>query len=172
MESVTRLIGNLERNGLEVTSVRPIDHAYQIRLACGVIINVYKTGTVLVQGKLDARGKTHRVYLLQKLLPAGTTFPPSMLPEVQTMPLVRDLNGNYVDAESHWYGRDDGRTIETESPIVVEVSATRLPDPSLTKSKSVGQPVPNLLEYKPPVHRSKAASTAIVKRSHSPRNQF
>ena len=62
MELINRLIVNLERNGLEVTSVRPIEHAIQIRLYCGVIINVYKPGKVLVQGKLDAHGKTHRVW--------------------------------------------------------------------------------------------------------------
>jgi len=135
MELINRLIANLERNGLEVTSARPIEHAIQIRLDCGVIINVYKTGKVLVQGKLDPRGKAHRVYLLQKLLPAGTTFPPSMVPMVKTKPLVRDFDGNFVDAESHLYGRDDGRTIEMEEPKPKPALA-RLPTPSV-KPKEV-----------------------------------
>ena len=144
MESINRLIVNLERSGLEVTSVRPIDHAYQIRLECGVIINVYRTGKVLVQGKLDPRCKTHCVYLLQKLLPAGTTFPPSMVPEVKTKPLFRDFDGNYVDAESHWYGNFDGRTIETEEPKP-KTSLVRLPMPS-AKPKAVGLRGRNLLD--------------------------
>ena len=144
MESIERLTVNLERSGLEVMSVRPIDHACQIRLECGVIINVYKTGKVLVQGKLDPRGMTERVYLLQKLLPAGTTFPPSMVPKIKAMPLVRDFDGCYVDAESHWYGHDDGRTIEMEAPKP-KTSLARLPMPAV-KPKAVGLRGRNLLD--------------------------
>ena len=144
MESINRLIVDLVRSGMDVTSARPIDHAYQIRLDCGVIINVYRTGKVLVQGKLDPRGMTERVHLLQKLLPAGTTFPPSMVPEVKTKPLVRDFDGNYIDAESHWYGRDDVHTIEMEEPKPKPALA-RLPMPS-AKPKVGGLRGRNLLD--------------------------
>lgn len=108
MESINRLASHLQKSGLEVTSVLAIEYGCQIRLECGAIINVYKTGKVLVQGKLDPRGKAQRVHLLQQLLPAGTKFPPSMVPEVKSRPLIRDRDGYYIDAEGPRYTNDDG----------------------------------------------------------------
>ena len=108
MESINRLASHLQNRGLEVTSVLVIEYGCQIRLECGAIINVYKTGKVLVQGKLDPRGKAQRVHLLQQLLPTGTKFPPSMVPEVKSKPLIRNSDGYYIDAEGPWYANDDG----------------------------------------------------------------
>lgn len=108
MESINRFANRLEKSGLQVISVRTIEYGYQIRLECGAIINVYKTGKVLVQGKLDHRGKAQHVYLLQQLLPTGTKFPPSMVPEVKFKPLIRDRDGYYVDAEGPWYANSGG----------------------------------------------------------------
>lgn len=144
MQTIGELVAQLRRHRLEVMSVREIEHAFQIRLECGVIINVYRTGKVLVQGKLDQRGMTERVYVLQKLLPAGTTFPPSMVPKIMAKPLVRDFDGSYVDAESHWYEEDNGLTIEMEAPKP-KTALARLPMPS-AKPKAVGLRGRNLLD--------------------------
>ncbi len=107
MESINRLASHLQNSGLEITSVHTIEYGCQIRLECGAIINVYKTGKVLVQGKLDPRGKAQRVHLLQQLLPTGTKFPPSMVPEVKSRPLILDRDGYYIDSEGPWVTNDD-----------------------------------------------------------------
>lgn len=145
MESINHLASHLQKNGLEVTSVLAIDYGNQIRLECGVIINAYRTGKVLVQGKLDARGKAQRVHLLQHLLPAGTKFPPSMVPQVDAKPLVRHRDGYYVDANNPCHENYDGRTVEWEPPTRHNVSATRLLGSSV-KPKDVGPLNQNLLE--------------------------
>jgi hypothetical protein len=78
MNHAIQLANRLHRVGLFVDTCTEIDYGYQIRLECGAIINVYSTGKVVVQGKLDPRGKTERVSLLHEILPANTKFPPSM----------------------------------------------------------------------------------------------
>jgi hypothetical protein len=78
MNQAIQLANRLHRVGLFVETCVEIDYGFQIRLECGAIINLYSTGKVVVQGKLDARGKTQRVSLLHQLLPANTSFPPSM----------------------------------------------------------------------------------------------
>jgi hypothetical protein len=72
--SVSKILQNLHGSGLVITSAEPISCATQIRLACGAVINVFTTGTVVVQGSVDKRFRQRLLHLLQQVLPANTTW--------------------------------------------------------------------------------------------------
>ena len=144
METTYRLAGRLEKSGLDITSVFAIENADQIRLECGAIINLFYTGTVVVQGKLSLRDTRWVVHLLQKLLPPETRFPPSMVPKIKAKPLIRDFDGNYVEADGPWFTADDGCTIEMEA-LKPKTAFARLPTP-LVKANEVGQRRRDLLD--------------------------
>ncbi len=59
---------------LAVISVKDIDYGRQMRLRCGVVINIYDTGTVLVQGKLLPTLRNEVITMLKKLLPPTTRW--------------------------------------------------------------------------------------------------
>lgn len=60
--------------GIFVDSVDEIDHGQQMRLGCGAIVNVYDSGTVLVQGKLSPRGGEETLAKLKQVLPPDTRW--------------------------------------------------------------------------------------------------
>ena len=64
----------LATNGFPIKTVERIAYGRQIRLACGIVINVYDKGTVLVQGKVDQAIRMKALDLLQRLLPADTRW--------------------------------------------------------------------------------------------------
>ncbi len=59
---------------LAIDSIRYIKFGRQIRLACGLVINIYDTGTVLVQGKLQPQSSAAVLYLLKEILPQNTRW--------------------------------------------------------------------------------------------------
>ena len=48
----------LADNDYEILSERIIQHGYQIKTTTGVVINMYKTGTILLQGQKDDKLKS------------------------------------------------------------------------------------------------------------------
>ena len=64
----------LAENGFFIKSVERIAYGRQIRLTCGIVINAYDKGTVLVQGKVDQVARMKALDLLQRLLPADTRW--------------------------------------------------------------------------------------------------
>lgn len=135
MNHAIQLANRLHRVGLFVDTCTEIDYGYQIRLICGAIINVYSSGKVVVQGKLDPRGKTERVSLLHEILPASTVFPKSMA--------ARNLfDPNAVDALAGGLHPSD----------LIDVAAVEVVGPNqFTASGSKNEPIscpPQLLELK------------------------
>jgi len=99
MNQATHINSNLLASGLPITSHSQIEHGHQIRLACGAIINVFDTGTVLVQGKLHPFRKTENLALLKRALPPEAKWPASMLANTMTKTLVIGLDGCYVERQ-------------------------------------------------------------------------
>lgn len=114
MTFVYEIANRLHKFGLKVISAREIDYCHQIHLECGAIINAYVTGKVVVQGKLDPRGKAEHVARLLKALPSHTKFPPSMVPAGATKSLVRGPDGYFVDSESRWHAADGALRIAVD----------------------------------------------------------
>ncbi len=106
MTFVYEVENRLKKFGLKVNSAHQMDYCHQFRLACGAIINAYPNGKVVVQGKLDPRGKAEHVARLQNALPSHTKFPLSMVSEDSTHSLVREPEGYFVDSESRCNARD------------------------------------------------------------------
>lgn len=114
MPLVYEIESRLRNSGLKVISTHEIDYGHQIRLECGAIINVYTTGKVLVQGKLDPRCKVEFVARLLKALPSHTKFPPSMVLEDATNTSVRGPDRYFVDSESRWNAPDEAQRISVD----------------------------------------------------------
>ena len=57
-----------------INSVNKIEHGWQIRLGCGAIVNVYNSGTVLVQGKLIPECREESLLTLKAALPPETRW--------------------------------------------------------------------------------------------------
>ncbi len=57
-----------------IRSVKPISHGVQIRLGCGAYVNVYNSGTVMVQGSLIASCRDESMEFLKRALPANTKW--------------------------------------------------------------------------------------------------
>jgi hypothetical protein len=55
-------------------TVRDIDHGRQYCLSCGVVVNFYATGTVMVQGKLHPAVRDSVLSALKQILPANTRW--------------------------------------------------------------------------------------------------
>ena len=106
MTFASEIENRLHRFGLKVIAKHELDYCYQFRLVCGAIINAYGTGKVVVQGKLDPRGKVEFVARLLKALPSNTKFPPSMVPENATNSSVRGADRHFVDSENRWNAPD------------------------------------------------------------------
>lgn len=114
MTFVYEIENRLRRFGLKVISDREMDYFHQFRLVSGAIINAYFNGKVVVQGKLDPRGKAEQVARLLKALPSHTKFPPSMVPEDATKSLVREPDDYFVDGESRWNAADKAQRIAVD----------------------------------------------------------
>ena len=114
MTFASEIENRLHRFGLKVIAKHELDYCYQFRLVCGAIINAYGTGKVVVQGKLDPRGKVEFVARLLKALPSNTKFPPSMVPENATNSSVRGADRHFVDSENRWNSPDGEQCIAEE----------------------------------------------------------
>ena len=64
----------LRQLDFHIASVSKIDHGQQIRLGCGAIVNVYNSGTVLVQGKLIPECREESLLTLKLALPSITRW--------------------------------------------------------------------------------------------------
>lgn len=64
----------LFNSGLSISRINPIPFGMQLRLGCGVVINVFDSGCVFVQGKV--RHATPQLILntLKQLLPQDTRW--------------------------------------------------------------------------------------------------
>lgn len=62
------------RQYLDVESVREIDHGQQYRLSCGLVMNIYSTGTIMVQGRLPPGIRDSVLSALKIRLPANTRW--------------------------------------------------------------------------------------------------
>ena len=60
--------------GIFVDSVVEIDYGQQIRLGWGAVVNIYDSGTVLVQGKLSPRGGENTLATLKQVLPPDSRW--------------------------------------------------------------------------------------------------
>lgn len=74
MNIAMKIEAQLLHAGIFVDSVVEIDHGQQIRLGCGAIVNIYDSGTVLVQGKLSPRGGESTLAKLKKVLPPDSRW--------------------------------------------------------------------------------------------------
>lgn len=123
---------SLQKSGLKVNTAYQLDYCHQFRLACGAIINAYPNGKVVVQGKLDPRGKAEHVARLQNALPSHTKFPLSMVPEDSTTSLVREPDHYFVGSERKWNAEDGAQ----RNPV----------DPSHSSHSQALKVVPNLVQ--------------------------
>ena len=57
-----------------IVCTKEIDYGQQIRLDCGVVINIYDKGTVLVQGRIHGQRCDELVGLLKIILPSDTRW--------------------------------------------------------------------------------------------------
>jgi hypothetical protein len=55
-----------------IDDVKPISHGVQICLSCGAFVSIFKTGNVLLQGKLPRANYANTKALLLDALPANT----------------------------------------------------------------------------------------------------
>jgi hypothetical protein len=63
------------RSGFQVQEHDPIPYGYKIRLGCKVVITLYESGTILVQGNYDFdRFGSSRFQLLTRILPLSTKW--------------------------------------------------------------------------------------------------
>jgi hypothetical protein len=131
MTFVSEIENRLHKYGLKVISDREMDYCHQFRLVSGAIINAYFNGKVVVQGKLDPRGKAEQVARLLKALPSHTKFPPSMVAEDATNSLMRGPDDYFADGESRWNAADKGQRIAV--------------DPSHSSQSRALKVVPNLV---------------------------
>lgn len=63
----------LRRNGFHILDIKPIQHGTQIRLLEGVIINIYRTPKILVQGKSVFESPEKLKEQLEYVLPSRIT---------------------------------------------------------------------------------------------------
>ena len=64
----------LRQLDFHIASNSKIEHGWQIRLGCGAIVNVYNSGTVLVQGKLIPECREESLLTLKLALPPITRW--------------------------------------------------------------------------------------------------
>ena len=71
---VKRIMRRLRQEDFAILDWRKIPYGHQIRLGCGAAINVYSSGTVLIQGKLIESVRDESLALLKKILPTTTKW--------------------------------------------------------------------------------------------------
>lgn len=113
MHRADQLANRIHKVGLKVMSAHEIEYGHQIRLECGAIVNLFTSGSVTVQGKLDPRTKVATVYLLQQILPSHAVFPPSMVPKVKTKSMTSVPDGFVDDHEPRWFAPTARPSIES-----------------------------------------------------------
>lgn len=64
-----RILTSLKARDFQVLKTDVQTHLVRIRLRCGAVVSVYKTGTVLTQGRIRGCGAEGAAALLQSLLP-------------------------------------------------------------------------------------------------------
>ncbi len=69
-----RVLINLGREGVGVQEVTQHDYHAVIRLSCGPVISVYRTGKVLVQGKLSWSVGIETKEAIERSLPQSTVW--------------------------------------------------------------------------------------------------
>lgn len=65
---------SLIEGGIEVCEVVPISYGQQIKLECGLRVNVYTTGKVFVQGKLNYSYTSSTLDEIKEILPPNTKW--------------------------------------------------------------------------------------------------
>lgn len=74
MTQAKQIVSKLQELDFFIRSVKPISHGVQIRLGCGAHVNVYSSGTVMVQGSLIASCRDESMEYLKRALPANTKW--------------------------------------------------------------------------------------------------
>lgn len=64
----------LLRGGIKVVDVVPINYGQQIKLGCGISVNVYDKGSIFVQGSLPAKFANKLLWRMRQVLPAQTKW--------------------------------------------------------------------------------------------------
>ena len=65
---------SLREHNFLIASVEHISYGQQLRLECGVIINVFDKGTVVAQGKLKPGYSAYLLDLLKDILPQAARW--------------------------------------------------------------------------------------------------
>lgn len=68
------LLSKLHALDFDIICVKKIPYGQQVRLACGAVINVFDTGTALVQGKMHTYYRERAWILLRRILPPTTRW--------------------------------------------------------------------------------------------------
>jgi len=71
---IATLASKLRALEFDILDIKKIANGQQIRLACGAVISVFDTGTVLVQGKLHEYYRERASILLKHILPPTTRW--------------------------------------------------------------------------------------------------
>lgn len=71
---IATLSSKLHALDFDIICVKKIEHGQQFRLVCGAVINIYNSGTVLVQGKLHEHNRERSSILLKHILPPNTRW--------------------------------------------------------------------------------------------------
>jgi hypothetical protein len=69
-----QMLETMRREDFHVCQVVEHDYHALIRLGCGAILSVYRSGKVLVQGRAYGCGADEAVSLLRELLPRSTVW--------------------------------------------------------------------------------------------------
>ena len=86
------LLQRLRRDDFYIHRVVPLPHGQQVHLGCGIRINVYKGGSILVQGKFLEGTQAESIPLLQMILPPRTKWQVNGVSQMtmQQTPMVTD----------------------------------------------------------------------------------
>lgn len=71
---IEKLSSMLHALDFDIICIKEIEHGQQVRLVCGAVINIYNSGTVLVQGKLHEHYRERSSILLKHILPPNTRW--------------------------------------------------------------------------------------------------
>jgi hypothetical protein len=70
----SELINQLREANFMIKEVQQMEHSILIRLGCGAVINEYKTGTVMIQGKFIKSVEEESLAMLREILPPDTRW--------------------------------------------------------------------------------------------------
>ena len=69
-----RMLVSLKIADFHICEVIPHEHHLAIRLGCGAVLSVYRSGKVMIQGRLHGSGAGETKEMLVKILPAQTIW--------------------------------------------------------------------------------------------------